>query len=83
MLRRNLFFAPKSVKSKAYQSCVLPIIEYASTSWGPTSDKANNLLEMVQHNAARFISNIYIRKGNFEKYSITKILNNLGLKTIE
>ena len=29
MLRRNLYFAPKRVKIKAYNSCVLPILEYA------------------------------------------------------
>ena len=39
MLRRNLFFAPKSVKSKAYQACALPILEYASLCWSPTSQK--------------------------------------------
>ena len=64
-------------------ACVLPIIEYASTCWSPTSDKTNNLLEMVQHNAARFISNTYIRKGNLKKYSVTKVLKDLNLKTIE
>ena len=83
MLRRNLYFAPKSVKCKAYTACVLPIIKYASTCWSPTSEKMNHLLEMVQHNAARFISNTYIRKGDFKKFSITKILKDLNLKTIE
>ena len=34
--------------------------------------KMNKLLEMVQHNAARFISNIYIRKGNFQKVCQSK-----------
>ena len=37
MLRRNLHFAPMSVKCKAYTATVLPIIEYASSCWGPTS----------------------------------------------
>ena len=37
MLRRNLYFAPKSVKSKAYLATVLPILEYASNCWAPTS----------------------------------------------
>ena len=39
MLRRNLYFAPKSVKSKAYQATVLPILEYASNCWAPTLQK--------------------------------------------
>ena len=83
MLRRNLYHAPKSVKMKAYISCVLPILEYASTSWQPTSEKSNNSLEMVQHNAARFISNSYIKKGEFKRTSISEILNYLQLDTLE
>mgnify|MGYP003314183072 CR=1 FL=1 len=39
MLRRNLHFAPKSVKIRAFQACVLPIVEYASTCWAPNSEK--------------------------------------------
>ena len=62
MLRRNLHFAPKSVKKKAYTACVLPIMEYASSCWSPNSDKVNNCLEMVQHNAAKFITNTYPKK---------------------
>ena len=83
MLRRNLFYAPKSVKLKAYISCVLPILEYASTSWQPTSEKSYNSLEMVQHNAPRFISNSYIKKGEFKRTSISEILNDLQLDTLE
>ena len=82
MLRRNLYFAPKSVKMKAYTSCVLPILEYASTCWQPTSEIMNSTLEMVQHNAARFIANIYIKKGEFRKISISKLLNDLQLETL-
>ena len=67
MLKRNLYFAPKSVKSKAYQASVLPILEYASNCWSPSSTKQNNLLEMVHHNAAKFVSNFYQKKGNYEK----------------
>ena len=83
MLRRNLYFAPKSVKIKAYQSCVLPIIEYAPCSWQPTSESASKTLEMVQHNAARFISSAYSKKGNFKIFSITKILRDLKMETLE
>ena len=42
MLRRNLHFAPASVKMKAYKSCVMPIIEYANICWAPTSAKHTN-----------------------------------------
>ena len=67
MLRRNLYFAPKSVKCKAYMACVLPILEYASTCWSPTSAKMNNSLEMMPYNEERFITNTYIRNGKFMK----------------
>ena len=43
----------------------------------------NNAIEMVQHDAARFITHIYMRKGNFQKYSITKILKDLDFDTLE
>ena len=73
MLRRNLHFAPKSVKNKAFISCVLPIVEYASICWSPNSQKMTNLLEMVQHNGAKFVTNKYPKKGNFNDFSISKI----------
>ena len=83
MLRRNLYFAPRSVKSKAYMSSVLPILEYASTCWQPTTKSSINALEMVHHNAARFIGNIYFKKGEFKIFSITKLLNDLKMNTLE
>ena len=83
MLRRNLHFAPRSVKRKAYTACVLPIIEYASSCWAPTSQKSNNTLEMVQHNAAKFVTNCYPQKGDYTKFSITKLLNELKWDSLE
>ena len=68
---------------KAYQSCVLPILEYAPSSWQPTSESLNSALEMVQHNAARFIANAYSKKGHFKIISISKILNELKMETLE
>ena len=38
---------------------------------------------MVQHNAAKFVSNIYPRKGDKNKFSITKILQSLNWDTLE
>ena len=83
MLRRNLHFAPASVKRKAFISCVLPIIEYGSNCWAPTSKKLSNTLEMVLHNGAKFVSNRYPKKGNFENFSISKILEDLNWESIE
>lgn len=51
MLRRNLFFTPASVKSKAYKACVLSIVEYASICWSPSSEKLNRAIEMALLNS--------------------------------
>ena len=83
MLRRNLYFAPRSVKQKAYTACVRPIMEYASNCWAPTSQKSSNTLEMVQHNAAKFVTNCYPKKGEFVKFSVTKILRDLKWDSLE
>ena len=83
MLRRNLYFAPASVKRKAYLACVLPIIEYGSTCWSPTSEKLNKSIEMIQHRAARFIANIHYKKNDKKYFSITDLLSKLNLDTIE
>ena len=83
MLRRNLHFAPKSVKIKAFQACVLPIVEYASTCWSPNSLKMTKTLEMILHNGAKFVTNMYPKKENFSDYSISKFLENLHWDTLE
>ena len=73
MLRRNLLFAPKSVKAKAYISTVRPIIETASICWSPSADKYKKMIEGVQHSAAQFVANYYPKKGKYEEYSISKL----------
>ena len=83
MLKRNLYFAPRKVKEKSYTSCVLPILEYASTCWSSTSKKCQNMLEMVHHNAAKFVSNCYPKKGNYDIFSITKVLKSLNWESLK
>ena len=83
MIRRNLHFAPKAVKMKAYKTCVRPILEYGSSCWSPTSLKYTNKIEMIQHNAAKFISNKYPKKGRYADFSITSLLEDLQLETLE
>ena len=38
---------------------------------------------MVHHNAAKFVSNFYPKKGNYDNFSITKILNDLNWNSLE
>ena len=83
LLRRNLHFAPPSVKAKAYFACVRPILEYGNICWSPTSAKSNKCIEMIQHTAAKFVTNSYPKKGHYEQFSITKLLNDLQWTTLE
>ena len=83
MIRRNLYFAPQSVKNRAYLSTVRPIIEYASMCWSPNSTKLIKQIEMVQHSAAKFVTNCYPKKGNYSEFSISKLIDKLGWETLE
>ena len=83
MIRRNLYFAPESVKSKAYMATVRPLLEYASVCWSPNSQNLKTTLEVVQNNAAKFVTNNYPKKGEYEKFSVTKIVQDLGWETLE
>ena len=38
---------------------------------------------MLQHNAARFIANAYSKKGKFKIFSISKILNDLKMESLD
>lgn len=77
-LRRNLWFCSKPVKETAYKSLVRPILEYASTAWGPHYQGDIQKLEAVQRKAARFCMGDYHQKS-----SVTKMLNELGWETLE
>ena len=83
LLRRNLYYAPVSVKSKAYFACVRPILEYGNTCWSPTSEKSNHAIEMVQHNAAKFATNCYPKKGHYQDFSIHRILQDLDWTSLK
>ena len=60
-----------------------PTLEYASSSWQPTSSKYNQKLEMVQHNAAKFVTNRYPKKGHYKEFSISEIINELGWESLQ
>ena len=63
-LRRNFRRCTPSVKATTYKTMVRPILEYASTVWGPpegdTGDASS--LERVQRRAARFVVNNYTER---------------------
>ena len=58
-------------------------LEFASISWSPNCLNLKKKLESVQNNCAKFITNTYPKKGNYENFSITKILDSIGWKSLE
>ena len=82
LLRRNLYFPPPSVKAKAYLATVRPILEYGSVCWSPSSAKLAHKVEMVQHNAAKFVTNRYPKNGDYDNFSISSLIDSLGWESL-
>ena len=78
MVRRNLWFCPREVKTTAYTTLVRPIIEYASCAWDPYRQGSINKLERVQRKAARFCIGDYKRDS-----SVSQMLKDLEWDTLE
>jgi len=72
-LRRNLKFAPKSLKEVAYKTLVRSKLEFAAIVWDPFLVKNIDKLEKVQRKAARFVCRDYRRDS-----SVTKMLESLN-----
>ena len=72
-IKRNFHHCSLSVKEKLYNTLVRPHLEYASASWDPYTVKNIQVLEKVQRQAARFVSNTYNRDT-----SVTNLLSNLS-----
>ena len=76
MLKRALHAAPEKARLLAYTSLCRPHIEYAAAVWDTSLEYLKHDIEMVQHNAIRFICQL---KG---RESITEARNNLQLDTL-
>ena len=81
-LWRNLKHCPKTLKEKAYKSYVRPKLEYCSSVWDPHYQKDIKKLEMVQHRAARYVTNNPHRRLG-QQISITKKIKELGWQPLE
>ena len=77
-LRQNISSCPPQTKKMCYLAMMHPILEYASVVWYPYTNNNIHKLEMVQHRAARFITNNYS-----PSVSVAKILHHLSLPTLE
>ena len=76
MLRRNLKFLPKSLKSTAYISLVRSILEYGSIVWDPYVQQDIQCIEKIQNRAARFIIGDY---RTCSQGFMTRTLQDIGL----
>ena len=81
-LWRNLRQSPRNIKEKAYTSLVRPKLEYCSSIWDPYHQKDIGKLEMVQHRAARFVTNCPHRHTENQP-SITAKIRELGWDTLQ
>ena len=80
MVRSSAHIAcPRPIKETANKALIRPKIEYCSTVWDPHTLKDINKLEMVQHRAARFVTNCRHRPTETGDYiSITEKIKELG-----
>ena len=77
-LRRNLNIGSVAIKQQAYFTLVRPLVEYASTVWGPHTDKNIKKLEMVQRRAARFVTSRHHNRS-----SVSDMLEGLNWRSLE
>ena len=71
-LQRNFSRCSRKIKEATYKTYVRPIIEYASTTWDPHTQRNIRKLEQVQRNSARYVT------GNHDqRSSVTAMLNEL------
>lgn len=77
-LRRNLRHAPSNVRQLAYQTFVLPQLEFASSIWSPFQKYLIDMIESIQNRAARFITRNYNRHS-----SITQIKRQCCLQPLQ
>ena len=80
MLRRNLKFLPKSLKSTAYISLVRSILEYGSIVWDPYISQDIQSVEKIQRRAARFIVSDY---RTCSEGFMTRTLQDIGLPSLQ
>ena len=55
---------PRHIKSRCYTTYVRPTLEYASTVWDPSTQKACAKIEGVQRRSARYVFNDYDRHSS-------------------
>ena len=77
LLRQLSQYVPQQVQKLFYQSYILPLIDYGSVIWGPTSSSNLERLLKLQKRAARIIL-----KADFRTPSVD-MFRDLGWQSIE
>ena len=77
-LQQNLRMAPMTIRTRAYESLVLPILEYSGVVWHPHTAVEVNRPEIVQRRYARYVCHDYGRTS-----SVTSMLKNIGWEQLE
>ena len=77
-VKRNVITKNKEIKTMAYNSLVIPQLEYASAVWSPYTKENISKIEKVQRSVTRWVSNDYSTYS-----SVTDMLSNLGWRSLE
>ena len=78
ILRRNLGSCSKKVRETAYKTLVRPQLEFSSCAWNPHKRCNINLLEGIQRQAARFVTQDFRRTS-----SVTNMISLLAWNSLE
>ena len=78
-LKQNISACPQDVKEMVYKESVHPVLEYASSVWGPSSTNLQYKVEKVQNHGARLVT----RNFSYETGSMTDILEQLKWESLE
>ncbi|MCW4309234.1 MAG: reverse transcriptase domain-containing protein [Candidatus Thiodiazotropha endolucinida] len=77
-IKRNVKCKHPGVREAAYKTIVRPQLEYGSTVCGPYTQTYSDIVEMIQHRAARWTL------SRFSSYdSVTDMLSQLGWRSLD
>ena len=76
-----MYNLPRHLRERSYKQLVLPMLDYCSSIWDSYHHNTINQLEMIQHRAARFVTNNSWQKDHHD--SITTILHQLNWPTLQ
>ena len=74
---RNLSHSSQKVKEAVYTTFIRPTVEFAASTWDPSTQRNTRKVEQAQRSAARFVM------GDFRRTScVTSMLDQLGLSSL-